>query len=472
MKSAFIKFKTVVLLSLLTFQGFAIFAQCPNFPAITPDVDCSQFQRLQNNANVSTGQVFSFCGNTTNAIAFTGINLNGGTIRICANATISGNFNSGTIVVACGATLSFPNNFTLNGNMAIVNYGTVEVNGDLSFQNSNNVFYNAAPTSRLIVSGNIQTSQNANQTGYVANKGYIQVTGNLIASEGGQFCLYDGSAMVVRSLSYGQNCGGAGNRFTFADNAGAAILRYRSSATLRAALTTSNRIQVWKANGASTSTPGSCGSWGSATVVNNAAAVSDPGAQNLTLCNPQNCYTVFLLPYGLAGFTVIPQKETVLVKWKTTSETNMSTYAIERSQDGYVWGAVGSIPSQGNSNLPQKYELTDQEPVVGMAFYRLKAVDASGAETTSAVVTVEWSYSGRPSLHIFPNPASDVVTIQGSEDLTSLQIYGSNGQALFPGEIETANATYREIDLSGLPNGIYFVQTNLGTGRFVKAGAN
>jgi len=203
--------KILLLVLFVSFSTNITLGQCLGFPSTTASDNCNNHSPLTNGTNINSGQTFSICSGSDVRVDYTNINLSGGTIRVCANAMISGNFNSGTIVVECGATLHFPNGLLLNNNIGVVNYGTVEITGDLNFQNSNVYFYNESITSRLFISRNLITAQNSGQTNYIRNRGYIEIQDNLVAREGGLFCLASDSKIDCRNFIYTQNCGGPNN---------------------------------------------------------------------------------------------------------------------------------------------------------------------------------------------------------------------------------------------------------------------
>src|ERR1700761_6647896 len=189
--------RSMSLCCLLLASYTGLHAQCSGFPATTADADCAPGTTLTSGANINSGNNYGFCGPNTSTYNFSGINLAGGTLRICGNANITGNWNSGTIVVSCGATANFTSGLTLNSNVGIINYGTINVTGDLVFQNNNNYVYNQTAQSVINVSGNITYPQNNGQNAYLMNYGYIKVGGSFNAYEGGFTCLENGSQIQV-----------------------------------------------------------------------------------------------------------------------------------------------------------------------------------------------------------------------------------------------------------------------------------
>ncbi|MBX2891784.1 MAG: M4 family metallopeptidase [Saprospiraceae bacterium] len=66
------------------------------------------------------------------------------------------------------------------------------------------------------------------------------------------------------------------------------------------------------------------------------------------------------------------------------------------------------------------------------------------------------------SIHIVPNPATNITTISSNEGLKFIQLQSPNGQILRTLELETEQ--YR-LDLNGLSNGVYFLHIQLANGQ-------
>jgi len=73
-----------------------------------------------------------------------------------------------------------------------------------------------------------------------------------------------------------------------------------------------------------------------------------------------------------------------------------------------------------------------------------------------------------PEIHIFPNPASDILQLSSVENVTSYQVFNLLGQPL----IIQSNPQSSSIDISSLNSGIYLIKVGLKEGekcfRFVK----
>ena len=82
---------------------------------------------------------------------------------------------------------------------------------------------------------------------------------------------------------------------------------------------------------------------------------------------------------GLDYFTVSKRDEhSAMLKWVTVSEINNSRFDVERSTDGTLWSKVGEVQGAGNSNDQLDYTLTDDAPLMGTSYYRLRQVGLDG----------------------------------------------------------------------------------------------
>jgi hypothetical protein len=69
------------------------------------------------------------------------------------------------------------------------------------------------------------------------------------------------------------------------------------------------------------------------------------------------------------------------------------------------------------------------------------------------ITSIEDPYNNfSESAHIFPNPASDVLHIEGISTDAEIAIYNSNGSRV------NFTRTGKSIDVSDFPTGIYFIE--------------
>ncbi|MCF8266792.1 MAG: T9SS type A sorting domain-containing protein [Ignavibacteriales bacterium] len=183
------------------------------------------------------------------------------------------------------------------------------------------------------------------------------------------------------------------------------------------------------------------------------------------------------LPVELKSFTAKAVNSKVILKWSTATEVNNYGFEIERSKDKKLqsWETIGFVNGHGNSNSPKEYIFSDNYPLSGNTFYRLKQIDIDGAFKYSDIISVE---SGKTpsdfSLHQnYPNPFNPATKIsfnlpQASD--VSLKVYdilGNQAAVLVNRFLDAGSYSY-EFDGAGLSSGIYFYRIKAGNFNSVK----
>ncbi|MBK6751983.1 MAG: hypothetical protein IPG69_00005 [Flavobacteriales bacterium] len=110
------------------------------------------------------------------------------------------------------------------------------------------------------------------------------------------------------------------------------------------------------------------------------------------------------LPVELTHFEGNVLGTTIVLDWSTASENNNERYEIERSDDGSAWHWMAALSGQGSSFSEHRYQWVDQEPIIGINYYRLRQVDDNGSIELSHAVAVEYAPSQWSRLLIGQNP--------------------------------------------------------------------
>ena len=175
--------------------------------------------------------------------------------------------------------------------------------------------------------------------------------------------------------------------------------------------------------------------------------------------------TVAPLPVQLLSFTGKATATGVALSWTTASEEQNDHFVVERAEGvPTAFTAVGVVQGAGSSTHSSTYQFVDGAPS-GLRYYRLRQVATSGEATFSSAVVVQAASTG---LVAYPNPATNVLTVNGPAG-THFTVLNQLGQQVQAADIAEAQ---QQLDVSGLPGGVYFVR-DAATGqrtRFVKGG--
>jgi len=194
-----------------------------------------------------------------------------------------------------------------------------------------------------------------------------------------------------------------------------------------------------------------------------------------------NCYltppltgSASVLPIELVFFNTEKRQATTYLTWATATELNNDFFQIERSPDGRDFEAIGEVDGAGTSYETLHYAFTDEKPLSGWNYYRLKQVDFDGQFAYSPVraVLMGKATANFDQLRLFPNPAANEIFIQSPANIQPgdlLEIFDQFGRLVL--QREAVEALDGPLDLFLLPAGLYVarLQTEDGaaTGTFL-----
>lgn len=145
-----------------------------------------------------------------------------------------------------------------------------------------------------------------------------------------------------------------------------------------------------------------------------------------------------MLPIELLEIKAEGIVDHVDVTWNVLSETNVSHYELERSEDGITFSYLTSIEVIGVNNSTQTYVHSDYDVrFFQNYYYRIKNVDFDGYYSYTPVVVASLLTDiinfNESSVNLFPNPsfgnfALSIITSK-DRDLT-MTVYNSIGQLL------------------------------------------
>lgn len=457
-------------------------------------------------------------GNFTNQddLGFTGTVINSGTIEVSGNwvnNSLGNVFNANTGLVELlgsnqfigGSTTSYFNNLTLLGSgvktlqiYTLVGGGFASPNGVLALNglpldlNTNTLFVNnpsisaiTRTTGFIISETNLGTNPsivewNAGSTngnyvfpfGLLTAPNYIPLT---ISKSSGNTSMKVSTRMTMASDNvpwestvtnmYSAVVGGSGEVVAVIDRwydlssattfTGAIDFTYRGIENTTASPLATFAAQNWNGSNWLPSVGGGPG------VTSGTAVVSIP---NQTLGGTSSTPWVLIttitpLPIELVSFSGECQSMKAKLYWNTASEINNDYFTLERSDNGYLFYPIGTVDGAGTSTTLLEYEYRDVNPVLNVAYYRLKQTDFNGTNKTSSIISVAQCSIEGGDLLIYPNPASDVVYLSipsfNANQNYYLNLYDETGRLVYQDQLM---ATNQSIHTGKLKRGIYHLE--------------
>ncbi len=187
-------------------------------------------------------------------------------------------------------------------------------------------------------------------------------------------------------------------------------------------------------------------------------------------CITVNCGSS--LPIGLVSFEAeAVNNNAVRLSWETSSEQNNDYFVVERSLSGEDgWEALATVNGAGNSEVSNYYSIMDNTPLSGISYYRLKQVDFDGQERIHEMQSVYLDVGSAGDLVIFPNPATETVTLKGDiVSLSTFKLLNAMGQDVCMNIVTVKQGDETLVlDISSLRSGVYLVKSGVKVYSFIK----
>jgi hypothetical protein len=164
------------------------------------------------------------------------------------------------------------------------------------------------------------------------------------------------------------------------------------------------------------------------------------------------------LPVAFTRYDVQKRGNAALIQWATAQEQNSRDFTIERSADGNIYSSIGSVGAAGNSSVSQTYSFTDNAPLTGKNYYRLKQSDLDGQFIYTQVKLLDFAAGSKLVWYLSGNRGVEVRLSNGGNEYYSL--IDINGRVLQKGRLSAGAVTFAQ-----LTSGLYTVKvwTALGT---------
>ncbi len=383
-----------------------VFAQCLTAPVAT----CTNTEPLATDGEtLNAGTSKWYYGPVA---TFNSYKLNGGTLTVCGNLTIDKFYmDSGKIFVQPGGRLvigsGIGSGLALKGNSCLYNYGTLEIQRNLSLENGwataakPNVVINATLTAIFKMNNQYFVINNANS--WFVNKGKAYFHGIITdpQSVANSVCLGKGSETVMTVLyNKVKNTYFAPEPF--------ACVSVSEFSQLWDTLTTANPY-IHLCLGPTHRTDSSCRpfgckpSWGLADIFRGCTG----------------CSTIQVLSNNFISFTAdqLPAGNMLYWQMENTNTAN-GIFFIEASANGQQFQTIQSIAA-GRLNTTLKYSYLAPPILSETGYYRIKYTDTISKFITYTP-TVKIKFKQPVSVLIYPNPFTNQLQVSLQEKFSSV----------------------------------------------------
>jgi len=177
-----------------------------------------------------------------------------------------------------------------------------------------------------------------------------------------------------------------------------------------------------------------------------------------------------LLPVELVHFGLDNQEKRILLNWETKSELNNDYFVILRSENGIYFEEIGKVNGMSNSSSVVKYQFSDNRPLIGTSYYKLKQVDFDGGFYFSQILTTNFVL--RNEFSLYPNPTNSDINLLMSIDHNTtiyIEVFDALGRLLFvKNQVVLKGTNFVPLYTEGFNEGIYFCKVTLPNGQLMK----
>lgn len=165
------------------------------------------------------------------------------------------------------------------------------------------------------------------------------------------------------------------------------------------------------------------------------------------------------LPVSLIEFLATPKEQEVQLHWTVSLQRQIRHYEVEGSGDGRNFKKLGQLTATQTQAEQAFYAFTDQKPLSGPNYYRLRIVDQDGSFSYSPIRMV--TFGAGNTVQILPNPTKGAVEVMftaATEGSTTVNVLDMSGRLLQTRTIERQRGSNNvSIDLGGLAQGVYWI---------------
>ncbi|MGC4039058.1 MAG: T9SS type A sorting domain-containing protein [Chitinophagaceae bacterium] len=439
------KFLLLKAILLIAFP-FTVFSQCIT---ALPVPACTGSEPLINDGDVlSGGSTKWYYGGVA---FFNTLTVDGGTLVVCGDLTIDKFYmNTGKIFIRPGARLVIGSGIgaglEFKGDCAIYNYGTCQIQRNLSLENNAtattpNIIVNALSSSVFLMSN--QYFVIGNSSSWFVNNGKAEFWGIITdqQSVASSVCLGNGSstkmAVLINKVAN-----------TYAVPSGSACLNVYQFSEFYGQLTSSASLMTCL--GSAHSSNSSCIPFG--------CRPNYWGASQL-FTNCSGCATINLalsVQFISLSATSINQHKTQL-QWETDVGNEKGAFIIYRSNDGKQFLPIDSIFKEDNRLT---YNYTENQSINDIDYYMIKFINTqTGNMIYSKIIKVISTIKN--NLTLFPVPFFDKFSINYEDGTIPNKISLKDVQGRLMRIRSIVRGEANEVDvivLDKIPAGLYIIQ--------------
>jgi hypothetical protein len=162
------------------------------------------------------------------------------------------------------------------------------------------------------------------------------------------------------------------------------------------------------------------------------------------------------LPVELTYFRGQVFNNQIQLSWETAWERNAAYFEVQRSSDLKEFVTLKTVAAVGDTRDKAYYTFTDESPMPGTNYFRLRQTDSDGKFEFSKIISVKTD-TQKPEIWLYGNPVSarQIRVRLQNIDPSQVQLVSLNGQSFpFSRQSVTTNDYLLQ---TNAPSGLYWL---------------
>ena len=170
---------------------------------------------------------------------------------------------------------------------------------------------------------------------------------------------------------------------------------------------------------------------------------------------------------SITSFFTMNEANRVVLKWTTANELSNQVFDIERSDNfGRTYTRIGSFTGKGMPDAVNGYGMYDEQPLPGVAYYRLVQKNTKGNISFTDIKTVDRSTMPVSYFTIYPNPVHGMLNVKinaVTAERTAVEIFDMAGRSMVTQPVTLAAGEQSlQVNMGSLQKGSYIIKLKLG----------
>ncbi len=155
-----------------------------------------------------------------------------------------------------------------------------------------------------------------------------------------------------------------------------------------------------------------------------------------------------IVPVTFTSVKAYRKDAAIKVEWSVENEINVKQYEVEKSLSGSQFSTIAMKKAIANNGASATYIITDENPVNGYNYYRIRSIDLDGRTQYSQVVKVLVEKEKEAGIAIYPNPISNgVINLQLTNQPAGeygIKLYNKLGQVILSKKVQRSEGNSTE----------------------------